>query len=151
VALRGLMVGESAPGPAKKPPPGPEPLPHKPQLPQIGQQAQPCEPVSMKKLLTLLITLALCLTVQAQTRTLIGTFQSLEFGDYAHVQIADQKGEVHSFWLGNDHSLMKFVDNPQQYEGKPVKVHWHTVKRNIPEAGGEMEIEEATRIEVLNQ
>jgi hypothetical protein len=104
----------------------------------------------MKTTVSLLLVLLCCLTAAAQTQTLTGTFDSLEFGDYAHVNIADQRGEIHSFWLGNDPSLSKFVDHPEKYQGAPVKVHWHAVKRNIPEAGGEMEIEEAFRIELLD-
>jgi hypothetical protein len=104
----------------------------------------------MKYLLACLLPFLITISVSAEPSNILkGTFVDLEFGDYAHVQVEDASGSLHSFWLGNDRSLSKFVDNPESFKGKQVKVYWHTVKRNVPEAGGEIEIEEATRIDVL--
>lgn len=101
----------------------------------------------LRHLALLLLLLSSC--ALADLQVLNGRFVDLQFGDYAHLQVRDERGEIHSFWLGNDRSLVKFVENPERYKGCPVKVHWHKVTRHIPEAGGDMELDEAVRIEVL--
>ena len=98
----------------------------------------------------LAIFLSLIFTSAASAEILVGRFLDLEFGDYAHVTIVDNAGNNHSFWLGNDRSLEKFVTDTDKYRNKNVRVHWHKVNRHIPEAGGDMEIEEVTKIEVLD-
>lgn len=102
----------------------------------------------MKSLIVTTLLLLL-LAVSASAEILEGRFLDLQFGDYAHLEIEDTKGQTHSFWLGNDRSLEKFVTDTEKYRGKRVRVHWHKTERHIPEAGGSMEIEEATKIEVL--
>lgn len=82
-------------------------------------------------------------------QVLTGTFVELQFGDYAHLQVRTDKGEERSFWLSNDPSLVKVVENAESYRGKRIKVHWHKVTKDIPQAGGAMELEEATRVELL--
>lgn len=96
-----------------------------------------------------MLLLLLTLPALAKNHVLVGKFVDLEFGDYAHVLIEDAKGEQHSYFLGNDPALEKFVTDTDRYRGKRVRVHWRTVNKNIPQAGGEMEIEEAFKIEVL--
>lgn len=97
----------------------------------------------------LLLSLFLCAGALAEPSVLTGKFVELQMGDYAHVEILDGAGKSHNFWLGNDPSLMKVVEHPDWYQGKKVKVTWQKVSRNIPEAGGNMEIEEVSKIEVI--
>lgn len=104
----------------------------------------------MKRSVLILLVLLLTLPTLAKPNILVGQFIDLEFGDYAHVQIRDNKGKDSSFFLGNDPSLEKFVTDTDKYRGKRVRVHWHTITKDIPQAGGPMEIEEAFKIEVLD-
>lgn len=97
----------------------------------------------------LLLSLVLGAGVLAEPSVLTGKFVELQMGDYAHVEILDGAGKSHNFWLGNDPSLAKIVEHPDWYQGKKVKVTWQKVNRNIPEAGGSMEIEEVSKIEVI--
>lgn len=80
---------------------------------------------------------------------LTGIVKNVEVGDYYHILIQDSKGKEHSLFLGNHKSFDPIVAKPAAYKGKKVRVHWRTVEKNIPEAGGKMKIEEATSIEVL--
>lgn len=95
--------------------------------------------------------LILCLLLLAPVfadQVFVGKFVEIQVGDYAHLNVVDGKGNERSFWVSGDSSFEPFLEQPEKYRGKQVKVHWHKVKRNIPEAGGEMEIEEATSIEL---
>ncbi|MBS2038899.1 hypothetical protein JST97_28210 [bacterium] len=100
----------------------------------------------MKKLAMLLI---LCSHYAFADSVLTGVIQNVEAGDYFHVVIKDAKGKEHSFFLGNHKSFDPLVAKPNAYKGKKARVHWHSVEKNIPEAGGKMKIEEATSIEIL--
>lgn len=104
-----------------------------------------------KSLITIALSILLTIVAFAQSNVLTGKFVDLQMGDYAHVEILDAAGESRNFWLGSDPSLNKVVEHPEWYRGKKVKVTWHKVTRNIPEAGGNMEIEEITRLEVLKK
>lgn len=104
----------------------------------------------MKRALVLVITLALMsLALAADTSTMKATFLGIEQGDYFHLNVKDDKGEERSFWISSDDSFKPFLDKPESYAGKKVEVTWHRVKREIPEAGGEMEIDEAVSIRLL--
>ena len=80
-------------------------------------------------------------------------FVEFSFGDYAHLNVMNETGGTESFWLSKDPSWAKFVEvymeTPSLYNGKDVKVYWHEVERNIPEAGGTMKLKEAIRMEFL--
>lgn len=104
----------------------------------------------MKKLLIFLALMgSLTIPTLAESKIMIGTFLDVQFGDYAHLQIKDLRGDEHSYFLASDPSLEKFVTDTESFKGKKVRVHWHTVTRDIPEAGGPMEIEEAFKVDVL--
>lgn len=103
----------------------------------------------MKRYLLLVLMLLLALPALAAPQVLTGTFVGIEMGDYAHLLVKDQNGEERSFFVSNDKSFMPFIENPEKYVGKKVQVTWHLVKKHIPEAGGEMELEEATSIKLL--
>lgn len=102
----------------------------------------------MKKTL-LTIALTGMLAFAAQAEVLKGTFAGIDQGDYVHLNVKNEKGELQSFWLTQDKSFTPFVENPKKFQGKKVEVTWHKVTRDIPEAGGKMEIEEATSIKLL--
>lgn len=100
----------------------------------------------MRKTLSLL----LLLTALASADSLLtGTIQRLEMGDYAHLIVLDGKGKEHSFFVGNDKSFDKLVEAPEKFKGRKVRVHWRSVEKEIPEAGGKMKIDEATSMELL--
>ena len=103
----------------------------------------------MKRIATLLVLFLTLAVVAAPSKSLVGTFVELEMGDYAHFIVEDPQGQRRSYWVGNDRSFMKFLESGPAYKGRKVRVHWHKTKKNIPEAGGMMEIEEATRVELL--
>lgn len=80
---------------------------------------------------------------------LTGTVREVQVGDYYHLVIRDGKGKDHSFFVGNHKSFDGIVEKPESFKGKKVRVHWHTVEKEIPEAGGKMKIDEATSLEFL--
>ncbi|MEW6281886.1 MAG: hypothetical protein AB1758_24990 [Candidatus Eremiobacterota bacterium] len=102
------------------------------------------------RIVSLLFVIALSVVgYAAEQQTLVGTFVDLEWGDYAHITIRDARGEERSLWVGNDDSFKPVLEKPSAYKGKKVRVTWHTVTKDIPEAGGKMEIDEATSIELV--
>lgn len=100
----------------------------------------------MKKLI---LSLLLCTQCAFADSILTGVIQKVEAGDYYHLTLKDDKGKVHSFFLGNQKSFEPLLAKPAAYKGKKARVHWHSVEKNIPEAGGKMKIDEATSIEIL--
>ena len=103
----------------------------------------------MLKRLIVTVLFALWLSTCSLAETTVGTFQKVEFGDYAHLIIIDEKGETRSFWLGNDPALKTLITNSEEYQNRKIRVEWHLVKRNIPEAGGPMKIEEVISVKRL--
>jgi hypothetical protein len=81
----------------------------------------------------------------------IGTFVEIEQGDYFHFRIKTEEGEEKSFFVLNDDDTYRTIEaNPEKYKGKKVKVYWVAKKQNIPEAGGEMDIDEYIKAELLD-
>jgi hypothetical protein len=78
-----------------------------------------------------------------------GTFTSLEMGDYLHFNMKSDAGEELSFFVMDLSADQIAPFEEGGMEGKKVEVTWQKVMRNIPEAGGDMEIEEVTNIKVL--
>lgn len=95
---------------------------------------------------TLFIVLLLGLVAWADS-VLTGTLREVQVGDYYHLVIRDAKGKDHELWVGNDKSFDGLVKSPEKFKGRRVKVRWHTVEKEIPEAGGKIKIDEATAIE----
>lgn len=86
----------------------------------------------------------------AEVSTLTGTFVGVSMGDYAHLQVRDAKGQERSFFvLTGDKSFEPFLESPQNYRGRRIRLKWRRVERNIPEAGGPMEIDEAISIQLI--
>jgi hypothetical protein len=102
----------------------------------------------MRKLVLLLLLLfTVSLAASADLQILRGKFVGIEQGDYVHLNIKNEKGEVQSFFITNDPSFQQLLDNPEKFTGRKVEVRWHTVERDIPEAGGKITIDEATSIQ----
>ena len=83
-------------------------------------------------------------------QVLRGTFVETQEGDYVHLVIKDQAGNVRSFFIAPD--MPASVWEPfatREHQGKAVEVTWERVRRFIPEAGGEETIEQATNIRLL--
>lgn len=97
---------------------------------------------------TLVIALLLGLVARADL-ILTGTVREVQVGDYYHLVVRDAKGKDHNFFVGKDKSFDALVKNPEKFKGRKVKVRWHTVEREIPEAGGKLKIDEATAVEFL--
>lgn len=76
-------------------------------------------------------------------KTLSGTFQGIEQGDYFHWKMTDKKGNEHSFFiLATDGSIDAVVDAPEKFVGKACSVKWKSSNVEIPEAGGKMDIDQ---------
>jgi len=106
----------------------------------------------MRKLYTLTLWVALAtllLAAPANTSSLEGTFLNVEVGDYIHLNVKDDKGVQRSFWITRDASFTPFVEHPENYKARRVKVTWRTVRREIPENGGPLTINEAVSIKLL--
>ncbi|MFN8610615.1 MAG: hypothetical protein U0931_23950 [Vulcanimicrobiota bacterium] len=93
------------------------------------------------------LILLLCSQWAFADSVLTGVISKVESGDYFHLTIKDSRGKEHSFFMGRDKSFDPLVAKPEAWKGKKARVHWRTVEKNIPEAGGKMKIEEATSIE----
>ena len=79
-----------------------------------------------------------------KVQTFEGTFQGLEEGDYLHLNVQGASGPT-SFWC-MDAACEGWDEKPT---GTRIKVIWKKVKENIPEAGGEMELEMVISITAL--
>lgn len=89
-------------------------------------------------------------TTSDKQQVAIGTFVSIDQGDYAHFIFKPENGEEKNlFVLNTDETFDKISANPDKYKGVKVKVTWEAKKQNIPEAGGEMDIEEYIKAEIL--
>lgn len=86
----------------------------------------------------------------AKEEVLEGTFAGLEQGDYFYFKVKSENGEEKSLMvLHPDKTYEEIEANPQKFIGKKVKVYWVKSKENIPENGGETEVEKYLRAEVL--
>ena len=83
-------------------------------------------------------------------RVFEGTFQGIEQGDYAYFKVKNAKEEKSLMVLNTDKTYEKISANPKKFIGKKVKVYWIATKQNIPEAGGEIDIEKYVRAVILN-
>lgn len=79
-----------------------------------------------------------------------GTFLGIEEGDYAHWQMKTDGGkEVSFFILRPEASVEKVLENPKGYKGKKCRVQWKASTAKIPEAGGDMKVEQILSVEWL--
>lgn len=77
-----------------------------------------------------------------------GTFTGIEEGDYAHWQMRDAKGKELSFFiLRPDASVDKVLENPKKFVGRKCRVKWKQSTENLPEAGGDTQIEQILSVE----
>ena len=99
---------------------------------------------------TILAIILLLQVASAHADSLLeGTFVRFQMADYGHISVRDKSGKEHDFFVSNYKSFDPIADKPAQYKGKRVRVHWHTVLKDIPEAGGKLKIDEATSIQIL--
>jgi hypothetical protein len=88
--------------------------------------------------------------VAAAAAEMTGVFLGIEEGDYAHWRMKDAKGnEVSLFILRPEASVEAVLENPEKFVGKACQVTWKKSKEDIPEAGGEMEIEQVIGVKWL--
>lgn len=84
------------------------------------------------------------------TKIAEGTFSGIEWGDYAHWTMRTAAGKELSFFVMQpDASVEKVMKTPEKYVGKKCRVQWRKTVENVPEAGGEMELEEIVSVEWL--
>jgi hypothetical protein len=77
-----------------------------------------------------------------------GRFVEIQMGDYAHFIIRDVRGETHSFYLADD--LPAALITPFEggrMGGKNVRLTWHWIYKDLPEAGGREWVREMTAVE----
>jgi hypothetical protein len=88
--------------------------------------------------------------VSDKQQVTVGTFIEIEQGDYFYFKIKPENGDEKSLMvLKGDDTYEKIAANPDKFKGAKVKVTWEAKKQNIPEAGGEMDIEEYIKAEIL--
>lgn len=79
-----------------------------------------------------------------------GTFLGIEEGDYAHWQMKNEGGkEVSFFIMRPDSSVEKVLESPKAYQGKKCRVQWKSSIEKIPEAGGNIKVEQILSVEWL--
>lgn len=85
---------------------------------------------------------------EAAVMTTTGTFKDIEFGDYGHWNMLDEKGnELSLFILQPDEAVDKVLAGPEAYAGKKCTVKWKKSKEDIPEAGGLIDVEQILSVE----
>lgn len=83
------------------------------------------------------------------TQAVTGTFVSVEMGDYMHFNMKSDAGEELSFFVMDLPADQISPFEQPGMEGQRVEVQWRRVVQDIPEAGGEMEIDEVTQIKII--
>ena len=79
-----------------------------------------------------------------------GTFVGMEWGDYLHFNMKNEAGEEISFFVFDlPEDQITAFEKPEM-AGKAIEVKWKTSKRDIPESGGEMELDEILEVKLLN-
>ena len=84
---------------------------------------------------------------KAAALTAVGTFTGIEEGDYMHWKMRTAAGEATWFILNPDDSVETVLKNPQAFIGRPCRITWKKSTENIPEAGGNMEVEQILSVE----
>ncbi len=78
-----------------------------------------------------------------------GTFVSMEWGDYLHFNMKNEAGEEISFFVFDlPEDQITAFEKPEM-AGKAIEVKWKTSKRDIPESGGEMELDEILDVQLI--
>ena len=83
----------------------------------------------------------------AAALTAEGTFTGIEQGDYMHWRMRTKTGEATWFILDPGDSVEKVLQNPAAYIGRQCRITWKKSTENIPEAGGNMEVEQILSVE----
>jgi len=77
-----------------------------------------------------------------------GVFLGIEQGDYAHWNMRTADGrEMSLFILRPGTSVSKVLDNPDAFAGRKCRVTWNISTENIPEAGGNLQVEQILDVE----
>jgi len=77
-----------------------------------------------------------------------GVFLGIEQGDYAHWNMRATDGrEISLFILRPGSSVSKVLDNPEAFAGRKCRVTWKQSAENIPEAGGNLQVEHILNVE----
>jgi hypothetical protein len=76
-----------------------------------------------------------------------GRFAGIEEGDYYYLNLETPNGEGASFFiLQTDPTLEALLNSPDAYMGKELMVYWQSMVENIPQAGGDIQIERAVAV-----
>ena len=78
-----------------------------------------------------------------------GIYRGVDWGDYLHLNIEDDDGVLHSFFvlrLSEDS-----VDVEALEEGTRIRIKWETSVEYLDPPGEEMEVDHVTRIELLEE
>lgn len=76
-----------------------------------------------------------------KTETAEGVFLGVVWGDYAHWTMRATDGTKLSFFIHGS-AGESTLEAPEKFVGKKCRVKWRRVTRFIPEAGGDMELDE---------
>lgn len=82
---------------------------------------------------------------QANQSILIGTFQNIEWGDYAHLQMVGNDGISYSFFIESTGG----VKLDSLIEGQKIKVIWQNIDKLLDPPGEVINIDEILSIELL--
>lgn len=85
------------------------------------------------------------------TGTTIGTFLTMEEGDYYYIHIKDENKKETSFtlWKSYEGAADLNVDNWEASKGKKIKVDWEETMEDIPEAGEKILVKKVLAVEIL--
>ncbi|TSA34770.1 MAG: hypothetical protein D4R65_05745 [Verrucomicrobiaceae bacterium] len=87
-------------------------------------------------------------TAAKEAQSVDGVFLGIEQGDYAHWNMRATDGrEISLFILRPGNSVSKVLDNPEAFAGRKCRVAWKQSTENIPEAGGNLQVEQILDVE----
>lgn len=83
-----------------------------------------------------------------EAQSVDGVFLGIEQGDYAHWNMRATDGrELSLFILRPGSSVSKVLDNPEAFTGRKCRVTWKKSTENMPEAGGNLQVEQIMDVE----
>ena len=84
--------------------------------------------------------------------TTIGTFLTLEEGDYYYIHVKDENKKETSFtlWRAYEGAADLNVDNWKSVRGKKIQVKWEETMEDIPEAGEKILVKKVLAVEILD-
>lgn len=82
---------------------------------------------------------------------LMGVFTGVEQGDYFHWLLKTEDGRERSFFILHPTAEMNpAMDHPEKFKGMRCRIRWRSSMENLPEAGGDVKVDQIVAVEWLD-